>query len=42
MADKPSQAPAGVIAASAALSDIDGQAGLLSYRWLTWTPLDRR
>jgi citrate synthase len=42
MADKPSKGLADVIAASTALSDIDGRAGLLSYRWLTWTPLDRR
>ena len=40
MADTPSQALAGIIAASAALSDSDGR--LLSYRWLTWTPLDWR
>ena len=32
MADKPSRGPADVIAASTAVSDIDGRAGLLSYR----------
>jgi citrate synthase len=42
MADKPSKGLADFIAAPAALSDIDGRAGLLFYRWLTWTPLDRR
>jgi citrate synthase len=42
MADKPSKGLAALIAASTALSGIDGRAGQLSYRWLTWTPLDRR
>ena len=32
MADKPSRGLAGVLAASTAVSDIDGRAGLLSHR----------
>jgi hypothetical protein len=39
MADKPSKGLAGVIAASTALSDVDGRAG---ERGVTWTPLGQR